>query len=33
MIEHPAFSVEPWALCERELRLDLLAVGFDLRAR
>ena len=25
MIEHPAFSVEPWALCERELSLDLLA--------
>jgi alpha,alpha-trehalose phosphorylase len=25
VIEHPAFAVEPWALCESELRLDLLA--------
>jgi alpha,alpha-trehalose phosphorylase len=24
VIDHPAFSVEPWALCERELSLDLL---------
>jgi alpha,alpha-trehalose phosphorylase len=25
VIEHPAFAVEPWALAETELRLDLLA--------
>ena len=25
MIDHPAFTVEPWALCETELRLDVLA--------
>jgi alpha,alpha-trehalose phosphorylase len=25
MIDHPAFSVEPWALCETELNLDVIA--------
>jgi alpha,alpha-trehalose phosphorylase len=25
MIDHPAFSVEPWALCETELHLDVIA--------
>ena len=25
MIDHPAFSVEPWALCESELNLDVIA--------
>ncbi len=25
MIDHPAFTVEPWALCETELDLDVLA--------
>jgi alpha,alpha-trehalose phosphorylase len=25
VIDHPAFTVEPWALCERELSLSLLA--------
>jgi alpha,alpha-trehalose phosphorylase len=25
MIDHPAFSVDPWALCETELHLDVIA--------
>ena len=25
MIDHPAFTVEPWALCESELHLDVIA--------
>src|SRR5207248_3838438 len=25
VIDHPAFSVEPWALCETELHLDVIA--------
>jgi alpha,alpha-trehalose phosphorylase len=32
MIEHPAFSVEPWVLRETELRLDLLAQSESLFA-
>ncbi len=32
MIEHPAFSVEPWALRETALRLELLAQSESLFA-